>query len=201
MAQQGGGGLPTAYQAVEYLESTGTQWIDTGYYPNINTEFYVDFSDWGSTGTVYCTPGGISHTGVHVGLYTNNQGFRVYTSFGDKYDIGYINNSYLWLNRTKITIGKTGVVQNGEQVLTYTNVTFGEPPYSMVLFARRNGTSGEVERFASMKLYESIVSESGLEVRHFLPCVRKSDNKPGMYDTVSKTFYTNAGTGEFVVPN
>ena len=36
-------------------------------------------------------------------------------------------------------------------------------------------------------------------IRDMIPCYRKSDNKPGMYDTVNGTFYTNAGTGEFVV--
>lgn len=35
-------------------------------------------------------------------------------------------------------------------------------------------------------------------VRNFIPCYRKSDNKPGLYDTVTKEFYTNQGTGEFL---
>lgn len=32
-----------------------------------------------------------------------------------------------------------------------------------------------------------------------VPCYRKSDNKPGMYDKVHNTFYTNVGTGDFTV--
>ena len=31
-----------------------------------------------------------------------------------------------------------------------------------------------------------------------IPCYRKSDDEVGMYDTVSRTFYTNAGTGTFL---
>lgn len=35
-----------------------------------------------------------------------------------------------------------------------------------------------------------------------IPCYRKSDNKPGMFDLVSRQFLTNSGTGEFTVgPN
>lgn len=191
------GGLPADYLQVEYLESTGTQYIDTGYYPNINTEFYSDFSDFSRTDG-YFTPGGVSLTGSQVGLYSNNKGKTVYTAFGNKTDVQYTADTGQWLNRTKVIISKTGVVQDGVEKLTYSNVTFGSSPYSFVLFARRNGTSGDAERFAYMKLYESIISESGNEIRHFIPCIRISDSKPGMYDLVSRTFFTNAGTGEFI---
>ena len=34
-----------------------------------------------------------------------------------------------------------------------------------------------------------------------IPCYRISDNKTGMYDVVSQTFFTNNGTGEFVIGN
>ena len=41
----------------------------------------------------------------------------------------------------------------------------------------------------------------------FVPCIRKSDNKPGLYDLcgsicplTGNSFYINAGTGEFVTP-
>ena len=51
-----------------------------------------------------------------------------------------------------------------------------------------------------VKTYSSKMIKNGVVVQNLIPCVRKSDSKPGMYDTVSKTFYTNSGTGEFIVP-
>ena len=36
-------------------------------------------------------------------------------------------------------------------------------------------------------------------VSSLVPCYRKSDYKPGMYDTVRERFFTNDGTGEFIV--
>lgn len=39
------------------------------------------------------------------------------------------------------------------------------------------------------------------DIRNFIPCYRKSDNEPGMYDTITGTFYTNSGTGTFTVGN
>jgi len=36
-------------------------------------------------------------------------------------------------------------------------------------------------------------------VRNMIPCYRRSDLKPGMYDTVNNVFYTNSGSGEFIL--
>lgn len=38
-------------------------------------------------------------------------------------------------------------------------------------------------------------------VSHLIPCVRKSDQKPGLYDNIKKVFYMNQGTGEFLIGN
>lgn len=35
-------GLPVGYKRVEYLESTGTQWIDTGYVPDNESGILLD---------------------------------------------------------------------------------------------------------------------------------------------------------------
>ena len=35
----------------------------------------------------------------------------------------------------------------------------------------------------------------GKLIGDFIPCYRKSDSEPGMYDFVTNTFFTNAGTG------
>ena len=36
-------------------------------------------------------------------------------------------------------------------------------------------------------------------VREFIPCYRKADSVAGLYDLANNTFYTNAGSGVFVV--
>ena len=38
-------------------------------------------------------------------------------------------------------------------------------------------------------------------VRDLIPCYRKVDNVAGMYDLVNDVFYTNEGTGEFIIGN
>ena len=41
------------------------------------------------------------------------------------------------------------------------------------------------------------VTRDNVEILNFVPCYRKSDGIVGMYDTVSKTFFTNTGTDAF----
>ena len=47
-------------------------------------------------------------------------------------------------------------------------------------------------------MYYTKILDNGTLVRDFVPVIRKSDNKPGMWDKVTRTFYTNSGTDEFL---
>lgn len=50
------------------------------------------------------------------------------------------------------------------------------------------------------KVYYFKMYDNGTLVRDFIPVVRNLDNKPGLYDKVTDTFFTNAGTGDdFIV--
>lgn len=47
------------------------------------------------------------------------------------------------------------------------------------------------------KIYYFAIYEDGSKVQELIPCRRKTDGELGMYDTVTDTFLTNAGTGTF----
>ena len=49
--------------------------------------------------------------------------------------------------------------------------------------------------------YVKVFNRNDELMTDLIPCYRKSDNEPGMYDTVTGTFYTNSGTGSFTVGN
>ena len=52
--------------------------------------------------------------------------------------------------------------------------------------------------YATGYIYGSQMWGNGNLIQNLIPARRNRDNKLGMYDTVSNTFFTNAGTGEFV---
>ena len=64
---------------------------------------------------------------------------------------------------------------------------------NLYLFIRTNLTKG----FAG-KILGFQADRSGETILKLVPALRSSDGKPGMLDTVSKKFYVNQGTGEFL---
>ena len=92
-------------------------------------------------------------------------------------------------------------------MMTGTNVDIGEfeCPFTLTLFAL-NRNAGIAYPNAGNKCFLAKFYDRNVLMRHFVPCVRESDGKPGMYDLcgsicplTDSPFYTNAGTGEFLV--
>ena len=72
-------------------------------------------------------------------------------------------------------------------------MTTGEPMY---LFAYKTTTISKAEgRFGTVRA----LNRNNVILMDLYPCYRKSDNTPGFWDTVSKQFLTNAGSGSFSV--
>lgn len=66
--------------------------------------------------------------------------------------------------------------------------------YPIYLFG--NNRSGISSELISGKIYSCSLYNSTTEVRNFIPA-KDSSGTLGLYDTVNKKFYTNAGTGTF----
>lgn len=49
------------------------------------------------------------------------------------------------------------------------------------------------------RIYVVELKEEGITLINLIPCYRISDRVAGMYDIVNDVFYTNAGTGTFIV--
>ena len=183
--------LPIEYQEVEYIESTGTQYIDTGVVPNDNTQWELTFQMTATEGTRI------------NGRYDNG----IPTA---RFDIGMINGSTWFLGvGTDISVGtvdtnKHTVVLDSKNYTAEFDGTIYDIPkgtmtsiYSVYLFARN--VSGDTSYYCNEKIYSSKLHQNGELVRNFIPCYRKSDNMAGLYDLVNNEFYSNNGDGAFGV--
>ena len=185
--------LPNLYQEVEYIESDGNQYIDTGYVPNQNTEFEVEY-ELNKKGTY-----GIIFGGEQA--YSNNA-FHMYVSgWPQMWDIGFgkffTYAKEVELNKKiKYKINKTNYYFDNVEY-TYTGNTTFDNARAVYLFAD-NRSSVLLDVNAQKKIYKCSIKDNNTLVRNFVPCYRKSDNVIGMYDTVNKVFYTNQGTGTFL---
>lgn len=95
---------------------------------------------------------------------------------------------------TSVYLSKEVISINGSQNSISDSEIF-QMSRSFYLFNDNSPTSSIS---ATLKLtYCKIEQDSS--IYEFIPCYRKEDNVAGMYDLVSGEFYTNAGTGEFIV--
>ena len=96
-------------------------------------------------------------------------------------------------------IVKNGInwfVNGEEKSTTGRNVT--QTVHSVLLFSRWYNAT--VDKKSTIRLYSFLWERNNNKIQNLIPCYRITDNKPGMYDLVSRTFFTNAGTGEFAIP-
>jgi len=188
---QEGNNLPAEYQEVEYLESTGTQYIDTGYIMKNTTTFecmaaFMEEKKFWHFGAIYLENS--QYYRAHFGG-GNNSDITLYDSSGNMISIKYDSNWHIFkFSPENSTLDETNRLT---AALNY-------PQISMYLFKRNsNFQTAEVEAISRIKYTK--IWESDICVMNMIPCYRISDNVAGMYDVVNGVFYTNAGTGKFVV--
>jgi hypothetical protein len=82
--------------------------------------------------------------------------------------------------------------------LTHQNIYDGSEPndLNIGIFRSMSGVNSALGSLASRFYYVEL--DNGITKRNFIPARRNSDGVLGMYDTVTNTFFTNSGTGEFI---
>ena len=192
----GGGRLPAEYQEVEYLQGNKKAFI------NLNTILqkgdYIRFT---------CTH--IDSIAICVGTIDGEK--RVGVGWNQKYLLLYYNNTYnnpiitnadggmytieyKWNDKFSVALYNSESSLIGEFKETST-IDFIEKP--LYLFACNNNSVSFAEY--NGKIYKFELYRNNGRLLNLIPCYRKEDDVAGMYDLVSGEFYTNAGTGEFLV--
>lgn len=201
--------LPVAYQEVEYLRATGTQYLKLNFTPNDFDDFKSSFiiEDRKTTMDLFGASGSTS-AGASA-----SKVFRLIesgSSQGGAFDIAFGNGWVLAQSKTFFITGIKYVVRgtmkdglqevyvNNVKVLDHTVNYNAFTTNNLMLFALNYGGNAGANNKVIGKVFTT--EFSGYNKQYILvPCYRKSDNKPGMYDKVNDVFYTNEGTGEFEV--
>lgn len=187
---------------VEYLESTGTQWIDTGVTATNNTHVNVRFSDYTVAGAwLFGARKAYQNSALGVYVETGSANNVWKRAFGN-----YTPNPFIF---STIDLGVTtfdydmghftGTREVTPMTVNFTDTApaFDSSPYSIYMWMLNNG--GSRTNVAHAKIYGFKVWESGILIRDFIP-VRKG-NVGYMYDRVSGQLFRNAGTGAFLYGN
>lgn len=187
--------LPNGYKQVEYLESTGTQYILADYYIDSTDVVYCRFSASNINGTnyIYCV--------------NNNSGSGypgICLAVKDGYFSGRFGNQN-WFTST--CEAEKGIIYNS--IVSYKNFNINEVDYSIPdslgeswkkmenklgLFCYN---SQKVYYTTSAKLYSFQIKNNEQITLDLIPCLNEN-NVAGMYDIVNDVFYINQGTGDFI---
>ena len=180
--------LPDGYTQLEYIQSSGSQYINTGFKPNQDTKISITV-DFPLSGTSWLY-GGRTSAG------SNSLGFLCES--GSRYRFDYASSiTALTVKPTgKFTIDsdKNKCYINGELAFTATYTTFTSP-VNMYIF--NNNNNGSLSGGSSAKLYNCSIYDNGVLIRSFIPC-KNASGTVGLYDSVNNQFYKNAGSGTFI---
>jgi hypothetical protein len=180
--------LPAGYKELEYIESTGTQWIDTGI---IRGRFVHDivFTERTQNNLMGGSTGGGLYWGQTRSHISSNDGYELGPNHIDvdtsvRRIIEYSNIS----SHAKLTTGNT--------TITYSIST---PSNTYTIFKIHNSEQYYTKtKLYGLKVYTT--DDNTSLVRNFVPA-KNSSGVVGMYDLAdpnpATAFHTNAGAGTF----
>lgn len=187
--------LPAGYREVEYLESTGVQWIDTGQPLTERSRVEVQVSNVSGISSGDHMLFGANSTEATAGFWMEWYNSTVYVCLSHTRSYTSVQGVPSAPSYHIIQSVNDGLVINNVKYKTFTTGSF--TTLNCVLF-----NYSSLKYPISCRIQRFIISENGCQVRHYIPCVRIADSKPGMYDLCGSVcpltgtpFYVNAGTG------
>lgn len=195
--------LPREYKEVEWIASSGTQYIDTKILGTDNTRILLTYAINGNLSSPYTLLGyrnnndtgdnftlslqGSSYNQVNFGIGTETIGLFKFSELSGMTDKNVIHN---------IDGNTSRLIIDGIQK-TYGGTCIGNS--KIALFCRFESNSTRTANMSQIKVYSfRILKNDTSEVQaDFVPCYRKNDNVIGLYNLITNEFFVNKGTGTF----
>ena len=182
-------GLPDGYTALEYIQSSGTQYIDTGRKLTQDSDITIDFRIVGEinrdAGIFGSRQSALKN---NLTLFQNKNPIVFSGDFSEyqKHRFSVASS----LERTKIQINKAGVWVNDILKKSWSDVADFETPTNGLIFdvGNNNWTNNK----AVMRLY----SYTDGYAQRLVPCL-DANGVPCLYDLIGKMALYNQGAGSF----
>lgn len=181
----GPGRLPDGYVELEYIKSSGAQYINTGVTVSENTGLLFEYQQNPDTSGCIC---GCDQGWMSSGIIIVNN----IISFG-----GTASGAALGLNdgvKHQISLQNGVFKKDGAVIFTGSGVFSSSVPFCLFALNR----NGALQEYSSVTMWPFEIYDTGESIRNYIPCKNPS-GAVGMYDIVNNQFYGNSGTGEFIV--
>ena len=186
--------LPEGYTQLEYIQSSGTQYISTWFRPKNTTKVMMDFQVTAqpkSHQIIFGERTSYSDADQFVLGYTGHKSPAVWRSDFGSSQVSF-PSTVLWSTRM------TAVRNGPDCTLNGTAVKNSSAVFSSThnLFLLANNDNETAAGHISAKLYLCQISDGEKIARFFIPC-KNAGEAVGLYDLIGQKFYGNAGTGSF----
>ena len=183
--------LPKGYTELEYIESTGTQYINTGVSAKSTSGFYIKFSVLSTSGTTGII-GGFTYGGYNNNFAAMNGHWGVQYGSNATYQFGSVDTAVHEVSQNiegGIVVFDGSTIQTGLVFYDNTERTFN-------LFCYNGGPSYPTFWIGPSRIYSCKMYDNGVLIRDYIPSINPS-GVIGLYDLVSRQFFENAGAGSF----
>lgn len=196
--------VPAGYTPLDYLQSSGTQYLDTGISaPNgfrfVGKARFIHAGSENPDGIAGAMDSGGARN--WLGFYSNGSSFAVGAGgvyAGGSTPVG--NDCDLDMNNFETPPQLTA---NGASVtLSITYAGSGRSALPLLLFAIKVGSN--VQYKSAIRLYSGLrifTDSSDSPAAELVAVKRDADGVLGMYDNIRDVFLTNIGTGTFIEPS
>ena len=210
------GALPAGYTQLAFLESSGTQYIDTGVVFGKTNGFSVTYQVVAPDGNQIICGSRNDDGDTRCILGSNSPYYHTYMTNGTSVATNTYRQSlaYVGWNDLKFSMSSGHRVDDytkGVADVNFRNsgtydcrhaksggldeLTAQTAPF--YLFAGKMVAPTETMYYGRCRIWEARISAGADVIRHFVAARRESDSELGMYDLVNDVFYTNQGTGTF----
>lgn len=181
-------GLPDDFTPVSFLQSSGSQYIDTGRKLTQDSDITIDFSIVGGINRSAGIFGSRESASKNNLTLILDMDARFLVDFSEYRQHRFITAASL--ERTKIQINRAGVLVNDILKKSWSDVADFETPTNGLIFdiGNNNWTGNK----AVMRLY----SYTDGDAQRLVPCL-DANGVPCLYDLIGKTALYNQGAGSF----
>lgn len=177
--------LPSGYRKLEYIQSSGTQYIDLGVKPNQGYAIEIKAK---CSATSKQTFGGCDTRWKSNGFMLAVAGFE----FGNNANTSLQNHGS---EPITLKLSADGGYKNGTKTWDTSAIPAFQATANFTLCALNR--SGTLQEYLSGNIYYCKVwDDSGTLIRDCIPC-KSTSGVVGLWDDVNSVFYQNAGTGTF----
>ena len=182
------------YAKIDYLESTGRQYIDTGFKPNQDTKVEIDFEVLESQTEIYFGSRFDYNADTYSLLQVNNKIRSDYAqTMGEQFPSHDISTIDTYPRFTIVKDKNTTSINNSfSSSLSYSNF---QSNYNMYIFAANE--KNYPSRLSNIRLYSFKLYDNNTLIRDYVPAIDEK-NELCLFDKVNKKCYYNKGDGDFV---